>query len=184
MFMSNSASNQQSISSSSQGGTSGGTGTLSAGTPNVGMGGTPGTLSSQGGGVGGNQVTLDISHQKPQFVRANDLSVSVLLKRSIKETRRLSSHPTLPYYLSGTNESVVKLWHWGSSDALSSFKQTEKGSSAKITKLQFNSQGNKFGVSDVDGYLHLYQLLGCSFKAYLVHNTFKLSTVILIQLTC
>lgn len=91
-----------------------------------------------------------------------------MLKRNIKEVRRVSSHPTLPYYLSGTNESVVKLWHWGSSDALSSFKQVEKGSSAKITKLQFNSQGNKFGVSDVDGYLHLYQLLGCSFKAYLV----------------
>lgn len=76
--------------------------------------------------------------------------------------------------MSGTNESVVKLWHWGSSDPLSSFKQQEKSnSSAKITKLLFNSHGNKFGVSDMDGYLHLYQLLGCSFKAYLTLRCHK-----------
>lgn len=117
----------------------------------------------------GSLVTGSQGAEKAQFVRANDVSVNVLLKRTIKETRRVSSHPTLPYYLSGSNDSVVKLWHWGSNDALSSFKQVEKGASAKITKLQFNSQGNKFGVSDVDGYLHLYQLLGCSFKAYLVN---------------
>lgn len=119
--------------------------------------------------MGTGTQTIDLSvNQKAQFIRASDISVSVLLKRNLKEVRRVSSHPTLPYYLSGTNESVVKLWHWGSNDALSTFKQIEKGSSAKITKLQFNSQGNKFGVSDIDGYLHLYQLLGCSFKAYLV----------------
>ncbi len=70
--------------------------------------------------------------------------------------------------LSGTNEGVVKLWHWGSNDALSSYKQVEKSASAKITKLLFNNHGNKFGVSDMDGYLHLYQLLGCSFKSYMV----------------
>jgi hypothetical protein len=45
--------------------------------------------------------------------------------------------------ISGTNDSVVKLWHWGSTDALSSFKQTEKNSAAKITKLLFNNYGNK-----------------------------------------
>jgi hypothetical protein len=69
--------------------------------------------------------------------------------------------------LSGTNESVVRLWHWGSNDPLSSFKQSDK-SSAKITKLMFNTHGNKFGVSDMDGLINLYQLLGCSFKSYLV----------------
>lgn len=148
-------------------------------TPN--LAGTPSGSSAASGAIGSSstgQTTFDLSgHQKPQFVRANDLSVSVLLKRPIKETRRLASHPTLPYYLSGTNESVVKLWHWGSNDALSSFKQVEKSSvSAKITKLQFNSQGNKFGVSDVDGYLHLYQLLGCSFKAYLVSKAYCLKS--------
>ncbi len=68
--------------------------------------------------------------------------------------------------MSGTNEGVVKLWHWGSNDALSSYKQVEKSTSAKITKLLFNNHGNKFGVSDMDGYLHLYQLLGCSFKSW------------------
>ena len=45
--------------------------------------------------------------------------------------------------LSGTNEGVVKLWHWGSNDALSSYKQVEKSASAKITKLLFNNHGNK-----------------------------------------
>ena len=68
---------------------------------------------------------------------------------------------------------MVKLWHWGSSDALSSYKQTEKSYSAKITKLLFNVHGNKFGVSDMDGYLHLYQLLGCSFKSYLTLRCHK-----------
>ncbi len=76
--------------------------------------------------------------------------------------------------MSGTNESVVKLWHWGSQDPLSSFKQSEKSSSSKITKLLFNMHGNKFGVSDMDGYLHLYQLLGCSFKSYLTLRCHKI----------
>lgn len=76
--------------------------------------------------------------------------------------------------MSGTNDGLVKLWHWGSVDALSSIKQQEKSSSpAKITKLQFNLHGNKFGVADMDGYLHLYQLLGCSFKSYLTLRCHK-----------
>ena len=68
---------------------------------------------------------------------------------------------------------MVKLWHWGSSDALYSYKQSDKSSPAKITKLMFNTHGNKFGVSDIDGYLHLYQLLGCSFKSYLTLRCHK-----------
>ena len=45
--------------------------------------------------------------------------------------------------LSGTNEGIVKLWHWGSNEPLSSCKQGDKSYSAKITKLQFNTHGNK-----------------------------------------
>jgi hypothetical protein len=45
--------------------------------------------------------------------------------------------------LSGTSDGVVKLWHWGSNDALSSYKQSEKSTSAKITKILFNVHGNK-----------------------------------------
>lgn len=96
-----------------------------------------------------------------------------VMRRNIRDVKKLASHPTLPYYLSGTNEGVVKLWHWGSSDALSSYKQVEKSYSAKITKLLFNVHGNKFGVSDMDGYLHLYQLLGCSFRSYLTLRCHK-----------
>ena len=80
------------------------------------------------------------------------------------------------------------MWHWGSNDALSSYKQVEKSTSAKITKLLFNNHGNKFGVSDMDGYLHLYQLLGCSFKSYMVsflllllYYIFSLSLLLLLN---
>lgn len=45
--------------------------------------------------------------------------------------------------LSGTSEGVIKLWHWGSMDPLSSYKQSDKSVSSKITKLQFNTHGNK-----------------------------------------
>ena len=74
--------------------------------------------------------------------------------------------------MSGTNEGVVKLWHWGSNEPLSTCKQGDKSVSAKISKIQFNTHGNKFGVGDVEGYLHLYQLLGCSFKSYMVRVFF------------
>jgi hypothetical protein len=45
--------------------------------------------------------------------------------------------------LSGTNEGVVKLWHWGSNEPLSTCKQGDKSVSAKISKIQFNTHGNK-----------------------------------------
>ncbi|CAF0710194.1 unnamed protein product [Brachionus calyciflorus] len=119
-----------------------------------------------------NQMKINSTNNVSRSIRSNSLA-NVVLKRNLKEVRKLASHPTLPYYLSGTSDSVVKLWHWGSTDPLSTIKQQEKTSSAKITQILFNSHGNKFGISDVDGYLHLYQLLGCSFKPYLTLRCHK-----------
>ncbi len=45
--------------------------------------------------------------------------------------------------MSGSNEGVVKLWHWGSNEPLSTYKQGDKSVSAKISKIQFNTHGNK-----------------------------------------
>ncbi|XP_074603304.1 rabconnectin-3 alpha isoform X2 [Brevipalpus obovatus] len=84
-----------------------------------------------------------------------------LLKRHRTEgTRRLCAHPTLPYYLSGSQDGSVHLWEWRHQNALASPRPP--GTFAKVTKVSFNQIGNKFGVTDGDGNLSLWQVSLCT----------------------
>ncbi|XP_015792670.1 dmX-like protein 2 isoform X2 [Tetranychus urticae] len=86
---------------------------------------------------------------------------TILLKRHKTEgTRRLCSHPTLPYYLSGSQDGAVNLWEWKHQNPLASPRAP--GTFAKVTKVAFNQIGNKFGVTDGDGYLSLWQVALCT----------------------
>ncbi|XP_055478446.1 dmX-like protein 1 [Psammomys obesus] len=79
---------------------------------------------------------------------------SVMIKKAINNVRRMTSHPTLPYYLTGAQDGSVRMFEWGHSQQITCFRS---GGSSRITRMRFNYQGNKFGIVDADGYLSLYQ---------------------------
>ncbi|XP_064475038.1 dmX-like protein 2 [Ornithodoros turicata] len=92
-----------------------------------------------------------------QFVLERSHHMIKPLKRHrIDSVRRLCSHPVLPVYLSGSQDGSVSLWEWGHSQPVSTPRLS--GTFAKVTSIQFNQQGNKFGVTDADGNLSLWQV--------------------------
>ncbi|XP_055346416.1 dmX-like protein 2 isoform X2 [Paramacrobiotus metropolitanus] len=80
----------------------------------------------------------------------------VLNKRPYKEVRRLTSHPMLPYYLSGSADGSIRLWEFGHQKQLTTLRSTSN--MAKINHLEFSSQGNKFAACDADGVVSFWQL--------------------------
>ncbi|XP_053214869.1 dmX-like protein 2 isoform X2 [Panonychus citri] len=112
-------------------------------------------LSSSPGGKALQSQPISVSNQ-PHPPKG-----TVLLKRHKTEgTRRLCSHPTLPYYLSGSQDGAVNLWEWKHQNPLASPRAP--GTFAKVTKVAFNQIGNKFGVTDGDGNLSLWQVALCT----------------------
>ncbi|XP_076994983.1 dmX-like protein 1 isoform X4 [Tamandua tetradactyla] len=79
---------------------------------------------------------------------------SVMIKKGINNVRRMTSHPTLPYYLTGAQDGSVRMFEWGHSQQITCFRS---GGNSRVTRMRFNYQGNKFGIVDADGYLSLYQ---------------------------
>ncbi|XP_053557561.1 dmX-like protein 1 isoform X2 [Bombina bombina] len=79
---------------------------------------------------------------------------SVMLKKTISNVRRMASHPTLPYYLTGAQDGSVRMFEWGHSQQITCFRT---GGNSRVTRIRFNHQGNKFGIVDADGFISLYQ---------------------------
>ncbi|GFY48442.1 dmX-like protein 2 [Trichonephila inaurata madagascariensis] len=79
-----------------------------------------------------------------------------LKKHKIDGVRKLTSHPLMPVYLSGSQDGSVSLWEWNHTQPISSPRQG--GTFAKVTRILFNLQGNKFGVTDGDGIISLWQV--------------------------
>ncbi|KAG8598097.1 hypothetical protein GDO81_002497 [Engystomops pustulosus] len=79
---------------------------------------------------------------------------SVMIKKQIKDVRRMASHPTLPYYLTGAQDGSVRMFEWGHAQQITCFRT---GGNSRITRIKFNHQGNKFGILDADGFISLYQ---------------------------
>ncbi|KAM4578772.1 dmX-like protein 1 isoform 1-T1 [Fundulus diaphanus] len=97
---------------------------------------------------------------------------AVMIKRNINNVRRMTSHPTLPYYLTGAQDGSVRMFEWGHSQQIICFRSP---GNSRVTRIRFNHQGNKFGVLDADGGLSLWQTntSGNTSKPYLTlqcHN--------------
>ncbi|KAG8516720.1 DmX-like protein 1, partial [Galemys pyrenaicus] len=65
---------------------------------------------------------------------------SVMIKKAINNVRRMTSHPTLPYYLTGAQDGSVRMFEWGHSQQITCFRS---GGSSRVTRMRFNYQGNK-----------------------------------------
>uniref|UniRef100_A0A3B4YD77 Dmx like 1 n=1 Tax=Seriola lalandi dorsalis TaxID=1841481 RepID=A0A3B4YD77_SERLL len=79
---------------------------------------------------------------------------AVMIKRNINNVRRMTSHPTLPYYLTGAQDGSVRMFEWGHSQQIICFRSP---GNSRVTRIRFNHQGNKFGIIDADGGLSLWQ---------------------------
>nr|XP_028604422.1 dmX-like protein 1 isoform X3 [Podarcis muralis] len=83
-----------------------------------------------------------------------ELARKEMIKKAINNVRRMASHPTLPYYLTGAQDGSVRMFEWGHSQQITCFRS---GGNSRITRMRFNYQGNKFGIVDGDGFISLYQ---------------------------
>ncbi|KAF9106062.1 hypothetical protein BGX29_010629 [Mortierella sp. GBA35] len=67
------------------------------------------------------------------------------------------SHPSFPLYLTGHNPALdypcVTLWQFGQPRELNNYA----GTSAKLTRVHFDSYGQKFGATDIKGDMHLWR---------------------------
>ncbi|XP_023230378.1 dmX-like protein 2 [Centruroides sculpturatus] len=91
-----------------------------------------------------------------QFVLERSRHMLKPIKRhKIDGVRRMCSHPVQSFYLTGSQDGSVRLWEWDRQQPLSSPRSP--GAYARVTRVLFNAQGNKFGVTDGDGNLSLWQ---------------------------
>lgn len=68
----------------------------------------------------------------------------------------LESHPTLPFYVSASAEGPVKLWQFNVPQpaALTIYRSKQR---ARILKVRFNHNGNKFAAIDNTGNLEMWR---------------------------
>uniref|UniRef100_A0A1I7ZN60 WD_REPEATS_REGION domain-containing protein n=1 Tax=Steinernema glaseri TaxID=37863 RepID=A0A1I7ZN60_9BILA len=92
----------------------------------------------------------------PFVVDRSRKALAKMVKRTnVSGVRRMDAHPTLSYYLTGASDGSIKLWEWGVHQPL--FTARVAGQYAKVTKVVFSTNGNKFAAVDGDGLLCLWQ---------------------------
>uniref|UniRef100_H0V8U1 Dmx like 1 n=1 Tax=Cavia porcellus TaxID=10141 RepID=H0V8U1_CAVPO len=104
-----------------------------------------------------NCIAIASSHDVQELDVSGILATQIytwMIKKTINNVRRMTSHPTLPYYLTGAQDGSVRMFEWGHSQQIACFRS---GGNSRVTRMRFNYQGNKFGIVDADGYLSLYQ---------------------------
>ncbi|XP_024858269.1 dmX-like protein 2 isoform X3 [Kryptolebias marmoratus] len=83
------------------------------------------------------------------------MGASVIMKRNLNNVKRMTSHPVYQYYMTGAQDGSVRMFEWNRPQQLICFRQA---GNARVTRLYFNSQGNKCGVADGEGFLSLWQV--------------------------
>uniref|UniRef100_A0A3P9P5A6 Dmx-like 2 n=1 Tax=Poecilia reticulata TaxID=8081 RepID=A0A3P9P5A6_POERE len=83
------------------------------------------------------------------------MGASVIMKRNLNNVKRMTSHPVYQYYMTGAQDGSVRMFEWNRPQQLICFRQA---GNARITRLYFNTQGNKCGVADGEGFLSLWQV--------------------------
>ncbi|CAB3399146.1 unnamed protein product [Caenorhabditis bovis] len=118
-----------------------------------------------------NRAELDMNniHRKRDPIRDNDdyqlftetipstnpRNTNVILKRNVAGVRRIDSHPTAPFYVTGSSDGSIRVWKWGGREVV--YTARVAGQHAKVSKISFSCNGNKFAAVDGDGMLCLWQ---------------------------
>ncbi|XP_043192763.1 dmX-like protein 2 isoform X3 [Amphibalanus amphitrite] len=81
---------------------------------------------------------------------------AMMLRHKVEGVRRLCAHPTMSVYITGAHDGSVTVREWGAENPVAVPRPS--GTYAKVNRVRFNTQGNKFGVADNDGNLSLWQM--------------------------
>merc|ERR1719392_462105 len=71
-------------------------------------------------------------------------SSHVVKRHKCDGVRRLVAHPHLPLYISGGQDGAVALWEWSHNTQVATVRPG--GIFAKVNRIVFTQQGNKFGA--------------------------------------
>lgn len=82
-------------------------------------------------------------------------TATMIFKRTINGIRRIDSHPSAPFYVTGSSDGSVRVWEWGVGQPV--YTARVAGQHAKVSKISFSCNGNKFAAVDGDGMLCLWQ---------------------------
>jgi len=105
---------------------------------------------------GGGHTPSQTSPSQPGSQVGGGLRTCPVVKRHRQDgVRRLVAHPHLPLYVSGGQDGAVLLWEWSHNQQVSTVRPP--GIYAKVNRIVFPQQGNKFGVCDGDGQVALWQ---------------------------
>jgi WD40 repeat protein len=107
-------------------------------------------------------VSSPMSSQAPPFgtTGSQPRSSHVVKRHKMDGVRRLAAHSHLPLYVSGGQDGAVAIWEWTHSQPITTVRPP--GIYAKVNRIVFSPQGNKFGVCDGDGNLALWQAANTS----------------------
>ncbi|XP_076371203.1 dmX-like protein 2 isoform X5 [Tachypleus tridentatus] len=117
-----------------------------------GLGVTSGTPNS----VTGSSYSSPTGPAPPLVGMQTGRGTTMLERHKMDGIRKMCAHPFLPLYLSGSQDGSLQMWKWGHQQGISTLRPP--GTYAKVTNMIFNVQGNKFGVTDGDGNLSLWQV--------------------------
>jgi len=80
---------------------------------------------------------------------------TVVKRHRVDGVRRLAAHSHLPLYITGCQDGSIKLWEWSHMQAVQTVRPS--GVFAKVNRVRFTQQGNKFGACDGDGNVAFWQ---------------------------
>uniref|UniRef100_A0AC35TZX5 WD_REPEATS_REGION domain-containing protein n=1 Tax=Rhabditophanes sp. KR3021 TaxID=114890 RepID=A0AC35TZX5_9BILA len=98
------------------------------------------------------QIYVDSAGYPSQMVNHH----TTLQKKPLVGVRRLESHPSLDIYVTGASDGSINVRKFEVDQPLMIARQA--GQYAKVTKLAFSLNGNKFAAVDGDGMLSLWQI--------------------------
>ncbi|EPB75129.1 WD domain, G-beta repeat protein [Ancylostoma ceylanicum] len=82
-------------------------------------------------------------------------TATMMFKRTISGIRRIDSHPTAPFYVTGSSDGSIRVWEWSVGQPV--YTARVAGQHAKVAKISFSCNGNKFAAVDGDGLMCLWQ---------------------------
>ncbi|CAB4063326.1 unnamed protein product [Lepeophtheirus salmonis] len=138
-------------------------------TPGDPLQGSHGVMGSSGGGTSSSvssQINSPSGPQPPPFGPSGNASnaghrgTSVVKKHKIDGVRRLASHTHLPLYVTGCHDGSIGMWEWSHNHPVATVRPS--GVFAKVNRVLFTSQGNKFGACDEDGNVSIWQAANSS----------------------
>ncbi|CAD5221721.1 unnamed protein product [Bursaphelenchus xylophilus] len=106
--------------------------------------------------MGSNKEAMNSSSfLTPFIIDRSRVALRKLKKRNIGGVRRIETHPSLPYYITGASDGSIYMWEWNVDQPI--FTARQAAQYAKVTKLAFAQNGNKFASVDGDGHLCIWQ---------------------------